>query len=137
MMKRSLTITLFWLSLVVAGLLLGVAEDAIPPNTHRSTTISTEASTTINWDAIGALSVIAFGFVSGTWFIVSMAIHSAMDSRFEKFRVEMHKELNDPDTGFVLARECKLLHDRTREELIQLREQAVDVWEKREVRGDN
>jgi hypothetical protein len=148
-MERFLAVTAFWLSLILAGLLLGAAEEAVtpaPPKRHapmEMTTTSTTSTTTksdsmtVNWDAISALAVIAFGFVSGTWFVVSMAINSAMDSRFEKFRKEMHEELNDPDTGFVLSRECKLLHERTREELVQLREQAMSALEKLEQRGDN
>mgnify|MGYP000917313722 CR=1 FL=1 len=106
-------LALFWLSLIIGGLLLGAA-DPKPANIADA----------FNWDAVGALAVIATGFVGGTWFIVSMAIHSAIveseKSQAEntmRLIAELRSDMSDPEIGFVPIRECRLLHAQTADAL--------------------
>lgn len=108
-------LVLFWFSIILGGLLLGAAESKPSP------------SMVFNWDAVGALAVIATGFVGGTWFIVSMAIHSAIlaservqTDTFAKMITELRAEMWDKDAGFVSRRECDLLHAQTRDAIARI-----------------
>lgn len=94
----SLRLLVFWVSMVVGGLLLG-ADNASKPLPLLDPGV--------NWDAVGALTVIAVGFVSLTWFIVSMAILSAT----RESEARMIALLNDPEGGYVQIRMCKIIHE--------------------------
>lgn len=118
----SLRLFLFWVSIIVGGLLLGAGE---APPVYKSEPW--------NWQAISALAVISIGFVSGTWFIVSMAIQSAIvasersmndasDARFTRLREEMA----NPDSGYVPVRVCKILHKQAAETLGRLQAEIKD-----------
>ena len=108
--KRITAMAVFWVLLISGGLLLGAGE----PQKH----VFTEGS--LNWDAVGAIAIIGISFMSGTWFIVSMAIQSAIQSA----QAELRAEICDPDRGFVPIRMCTDRHQDTERRIEVLEEQA-------------
>ena len=69
---------------------------------------------TLTWEAAGSLVVIATGIVAMTWFVVSMAINSAIET--------LRRELGDPERGFVSAKMCSIQHAATQGEIREIKE---------------
>lgn len=109
----------FWLSIVLGGILLGAASPASSP------------TDLYNWDAIGALAIIATGFVGGTWFIVSMAIHSAIvqseraqTETMMRLVAELRHEMSDPESGFMPVRLAESTHQNLYDAISRLMERT-------------
>ena len=110
MLRRSPALVMFFFLLISGGSMLGVGDPTkeIIPAMHSSS---------INWEAIGAITVMGFGFLSGTWFVVSLAMTSAIRSSEAGLRAEF----SDPSKGFVPVEVCKTKHWDT--------ERRVDILE--------
>jgi hypothetical protein len=110
MLRRSPALLLFFFLLFSGSSMLGVGDPGkeVLPSLHAAA---------INWEAVGAVSVIGMGFLSGTWFVVSMAMMSSIRASEAGLRAEF----SDPAKGFVTVELCKTKHWDT--------ERRVDVLE--------
>lgn len=101
LLRRSPALLVFFALLISGGSMLGVGDPTkeILPALHSSS---------INWEAIGAISVIGFGFLSGTWFVVSLSTMSIVAASEQKLRAE----ISDPQTGYVPRELCKIIHEK-------------------------
>lgn len=112
MLRRSPALLLFFVLLLSGGSMLGVGDPTkeIIPALHGA----------INWEAIGAISIIGFGFLSGTWFVVSMAMVSIVASSEQKLRAEFA----DPKTGYVPRELCAIMHSQSDNRIESLEDRA-------------
>ena len=100
MLRRSPALVLFWFLLIAGGTMLGVGDPSkeILPRSFA-----------VNWEAIGAIALIGISFISGTWFVVSMAMVSIVRESEARLRGEMA----DTDSGYVPVPLCKAMHSDT------------------------
>ena len=100
MLRRSPALIACILCVIVGGLMLGAGDPATP---------NIATTTQINWEAIAAMSTIAFGFIAGNWFIVSMAVMSAVRQSEAMMRAERAKALE----GYIPREMCHTMHADT------------------------